>query len=161
MSIGPKGTSAVFVEAIGVAAVWALVAVLMQSQVADQLARHLPLWLAPPRWWWYSPIPWPETILTAALFVALGALFAWSCVRAGISERIVLVGMCSVLVLLWAWAAVDSIGYSREFGVLYWVQVVRVNAPVRLSGTVGSLLGALFAMKVLRRKPAREALPST
>jgi cellobiose-specific phosphotransferase system component IIC len=116
----------------------------------------------PPRWWWYSPIPWPRSILTALVFSVLGALFAWLCVRAGIRGRLVLFGMCLALALMWAWSAVDNIGFFEQFGASYGLEFTRIGAPVRMSGTAGSVFGVLLALLLLsRRKRVATADPTT
>jgi hypothetical protein len=149
--IGRESASVAFVEVIGIAVVWALIAVVVQ-QGADRLLLRLPFPLSPPRWWWYSPIPWPRSILTALVFSALGALFVWLCVRAGIRGRLVLFGMCLALALMWAWSAVDSIGFFEQFGASYGLEFTRIGAPVRMSGTAGSVFGALLALLLLSRR---------
>ncbi|MDZ4179526.1 MAG: hypothetical protein U1E29_09890 [Coriobacteriia bacterium] len=128
---------------LGVAVTWAVAAVVVQLG-ADRLVLHLPFSIMPPRWWWYSPLPWPQSILTATIFAAASAAFVMLCVRSSVSARRVLIGMATGLAVLWVWALLENMGFLTYFGALQGLSFVRMNAAVRLSGVAGSVLGALL-----------------
>ena len=160
VDMGQKSTLARFIETSGITLVWALIAVLTQS-FSDSLVLRLPVSIAPPQWWWYSPIPWPQSILTAILFAVVAALFVRLCVRAGISTRVVITGVCLALVMLWAWSAVDHIGYIEEFGFSYTLAFTRIGALVRLAGTAGSLLGVFVVVTLMTRRARIDAVAAS
>lgn len=157
MDVRSQSRLATVFSVLGVASTWAVVAVFVQL-LADRLVLHLPFSIMPPGWWWYSPLPWPQSLLTAAIFAVISAAFAAICVRSNVPARQVLIGMGIGLAALWVWALLENMGFLTYFGALQGLSFVRMNAAVRASGVAGSVLGAFMGTHLaMKRDPSLAA----
>jgi hypothetical protein len=149
MGAQQRGMAGFFTVA-GIAAVWALGSIAVQL-LCDKVILNLPFSIAPPRWWWYSPLPWPRSILTAAVFALVGMAVGYACLRGGITRRQLMVGAGAGVALLWMWAFVDAAGFMTYFGALQGLSFVRIGSAIGYAGTIGSLAGALTAIYLQNR----------
>lgn len=145
---------------LGVAFTWATAAIVVQL-LADWLVLRLPFSIMPPRWWWNSALPWPQSFLTASIFVAVSVAFVVMCIRRNMAARHVLIGMAVGLMAIHAWVLVESIGFFTHFGALQGLSFARMNAAVRMSGIAGTVLGAPLGAYLAGRRNRPVAVGAT
>lgn len=158
-----RGTFAARVlPGIGLAALWAAIALGFETFVVDYLkaagSNGGPL---APRGGWDLWL-WPTTLAGCALFLALAAFFVRASARSGIPRWLIVGSMAAGLVGFWGWALL----YGRDLAILSpampYEFFVRNAAPLSLSSSIGIVIGIAVGLMLVprRRRSASEAAQS-
>jgi hypothetical protein len=132
---------------VAVAGVSFSVSMVLQQGVGRLVSRFFSS-LAPPRWWWYSPLPWPQTLLAAALFAAVAFLLSWIAVRSGVALPLLVCGAFIGIGVAWGWddlrhlGALDFLRVTQNLRWLWPLESLHVSAA---AGTAVGVVAALFA----------------
>lgn len=151
-----RGTFAARVlPGIGLAALWAVLALGFETFVVDYLkvAGQQGGFLAPGGGWdiWV----WPTTLVGCAMFLALAAFFVRACARSGLPRWLIVSSMAVGVVAFWGWALL----YGRDLAILSptvpYAFFVRNVAPLSPSSSIGIVVGTAVGLLLASREPVR------